>query len=100
VQGTRRAGLPGDHLGFPFLTVGSSRRGVGNYAWGTYWSWDPKETWSLIIWLIYAAFLHARVTGGGTAGAPPSSHRRFLATIMCYLGVNLLLSGLHSYGGG
>ena len=87
--------------GFPFLTVGIITGAAwANYAWGTYWSWDPKETWSLIIWLIYAAFLHARITRGWHGRrAAILSLVGFLATIMCYLGVNLVLSGLHSYGG-
>jgi cytochrome c-type biogenesis protein CcsB len=87
--------------GFPFLTAGIITGAAwANYAWGTYWSWDPKETWSLIVWLVYAAFLHARVTRGwhGTRAAVLSI-AGFLATVMCYLGVNLVLSGLHSYGG-
>ncbi|OYV73447.1 MAG: c-type cytochrome biogenesis protein CcsB, partial [Deltaproteobacteria bacterium 21-66-5] len=51
--------------GFPFLTAGIITGAAwANYAWGTYWSWDPKETWSLIVWLVYAAFLHARITRG------------------------------------
>src|SRR5512134_3955093 len=87
--------------GFPFLTVGIITGAAwANYAWGTYWSWDPKETWSLIVWLVYAAFLHARVTRGWHGKrAAILSIVGFLATIMCYLGVNLVLSGLHSYGG-
>ena len=72
-----------------------------NYAWGTYWSWDPKETWSLIVWFVYAAFLHARFTRGWVGKrAAWLSIAGFAATIFCYLGVNLVLSGLHSYGGG
>jgi cytochrome c-type biogenesis protein CcsB len=71
-----------------------------NVAWGTYWSWDPKETWSLIVWLIYAAYLHARITRGWRGKkAAILSIVGFAATIFCYLGVNLILSGLHSYGG-
>jgi len=87
--------------GFPFLTAGIITGAAwANYAWGTYWSWDPKETWSLIVWLVYAAFLHARVTRGWHGRrAAILSIAGFLATIMCYLGVNLVLSGLHSYGG-
>nr|MDA8414340.1 c-type cytochrome biogenesis protein CcsB [Desulfobacteraceae bacterium] len=51
--------------GFPLLTLGIITGAAwANYAWGTYWSWDPKETWSLIVWFIYAAFLHARITKG------------------------------------
>ncbi len=87
--------------GFPFLTAGIITGAAwANYAWGTYWSWDPKETWSLIVWLVYAAFLHARITRGWYGKrAAVLSIVGFLATIMCYLGVNLVLSGLHSYGG-
>ncbi|MGB3400255.1 MAG: c-type cytochrome biogenesis protein CcsB [Candidatus Deferrimicrobiaceae bacterium] len=87
--------------GFPFLTTGIITGAAwANYAWGTYWSWDPKETWSLIVWLVYAAFLHARITRGWHGRrAAILSIVGFLATIFCYLGVNLVLSGLHSYGG-
>src|SRR5512133_992487 len=50
-------------VGFPLLTLGIVTGAAwANYAWGTYWSWDPKETWSLIVWFVYAAFLHARIT--------------------------------------
>ncbi len=88
-------------FGFPMLTLGIVTGAAwANYAWGTYWSWDPKETWSLIIWFIYAAFLHARFTRGWVGKkAAWLSIWGFAATIFCYLGVNLLLSGLHSYGG-
>ncbi len=89
-------------VGFPLLTVGIVTGAAwANYAWGSYWSWDPKETWSLIVWFIYAAFLHARITRGWVGKrAAILSVIGFIATIFCYLGVNLLLSGLHSYGGG
>ena len=89
-------------LGFPMLTLGIITGAAwANYAWGTYWSWDPKETWSLIVWFIYAAFLHARFTRGWVGRrAAWLSIIGFAATIFCYLGVNLVLSGLHSYGGG
>jgi cytochrome c-type biogenesis protein CcsB len=89
-------------LGFPLLTLGIITGAAwANYAWGSYWSWDPKETWSLIVWFIYAAFLHARITRGWVGKrAAILSIVGFAATIFCYLGVNLLLSGLHSYGGG
>jgi len=88
-------------VGFPLLTLGIITGAAwANYAWGTYWSWDPKETWSLIVWFIYAAFLHARFTKGWVGKrAAWLSIIGFLATVFCYLGVNLLLSGLHSYGG-
>lgn len=88
-------------IGFPLLTLGIITGAAwANYAWGTYWSWDPKETWSLIVWFVYAAFLHARITKGWVGKrAAWLSIIGFAATIFCYLGVNLLLSGLHSYGG-
>jgi len=89
-------------VGFPLLTLGIITGAAwANYAWGTYWSWDPKETWSLIVWFVYAAFLHARFTRGWVGKkAAWLSIIGFGATIFCYLGVNLFLSGLHSYGGG
>jgi cytochrome c-type biogenesis protein CcsB len=88
-------------IGFPLLSLGIITGAAwANYAWGTYWSWDPKETWSLIVWFIYAAFLHARFTRGWVGRrAAWLSIAGFVATIFCYLGVNLILSGLHSYGG-
>jgi cytochrome c-type biogenesis protein CcsB len=88
-------------IGFPLLSLGIITGAAwANYAWGTYWSWDPKETWSLIVWFIYAAFLHARFTRGWVGKrAAWLSVFGFAATIFCYLGVNLILSGLHSYGG-
>ncbi len=88
-------------IGFPLLTIGIVTGAFwANVAWGTYWSWDPKETWSLIVWLIYAAYLHARITRGWSGKrAAILSIVGFAATVFCYLGVNLVLSGLHSYGG-
>jgi len=89
-------------FGFPLLTLGIITGAAwANTAWGTYWSWDPKETWSLIVWLIYAAYLHARLARGwrGKKSALLSIIG-FCATLFCYLGVNLLLSGLHSYATG
>ena len=88
-------------IGFPLLTIGIVTGAFwANVAWGTYWSWDPKETLSLIVWLIYAAYLHARITRGWRGKrAAILSIIGFAATLFCYLGVNLILSGLHSYGG-
>ncbi len=86
-------------LGFPLLTIGIVTGSVwANQAWGTYWSWDPKETWSLITWLIYAAFLHARFAKGfrGRRAALLAVFG-FVSVVFTYLGVNLILSGLHSY---
>lgn len=87
-------------LGFPFLTIGIISGGVwANEAWGSYWSWDPKETWALITWLVFAAYLHARITKGweGKKTAILGSLGFFVIWI-CYLGVNFLGKGLHSYG--
>ena len=87
-------------LGFPFLTIGIISGGVwANEAWGSYWSWDPKETWALITWLIFATYLHARITKGweGKKTALLGGVGFFVIWI-CYLGVNFLGKGLHSYG--
>ena len=87
-------------LGFPFLTIGIISGGVwANEAWGSYWSWDPKETWALITWLVFASYLHARITKGweGKKTAILGSLGFFVIWI-CYLGVNFLGKGLHSYG--
>ncbi len=79
-------------IGFPLLTIGIITGAFwANVAWGTYWSWDPKETWSLIVWLIYAAYLHARITKGWRGNkAAVLSIVGFSATLFCYLGVNLI----------
>ncbi len=86
-------------IGFPMLTVGIITGSLwAQTAWNSYWNWDPKETWSLITWLIYAAYLHVRII----------SHRRgkwanrllaigFLCVLMTFIGVNLVDSGLHTY---
>jgi len=87
-------------LGFPFLTIGIIAGGVwANEAWGSYWSWDPKETWALITWLVFATYLHARLTKGweGRKTAVLGGVGFFVIWI-CYLGVNFLGKGLHSYG--
>jgi cytochrome c-type biogenesis protein CcsB len=86
-------------IGFPMLTLGIVTGAAwANYAWGTYWSWDPKETWSLITWFVYAAFLHARVTRDWRGRkAAILSIVGFVAVLFTYFGVNYLLSGLHSY---
>ena len=87
-------------LGFPFLTIGIISGAVwANEAWGSYWSWDPKETWALITWLMFAVYLHSRLLKGwqGTKAASLGSCGFFVIWI-CYLGVNFLGKGLHSYG--
>jgi cytochrome c-type biogenesis protein CcsB len=87
-------------LGFPLLTIGIIAGAVwANEAWGSYWSWDPKETWALITWLVFAAYLHARITRGWQGRRPALlAASGFLVVWVCYLGVNLLGKGLHSYG--
>ena len=87
-------------LGFPFLTIGIIAGGVwANEAWGSYWSWDPKETWALITWIVFATYLHSRITKGweGKKTALLGGLGFFVIWI-CYLGVNFLGKGLHSYG--
>lgn len=87
-------------LGFPLLTIGIIAGAVwANEAWGSYWSWDPKETWALITWLVFAAYLHARITKGWQGRRPAIlAATGFFVVWVCYLGVNLLGKGLHSYG--
>jgi cytochrome c-type biogenesis protein CcsB len=87
-------------LGFPLLTIGIIAGAVwANEAWGSYWSWDPKETWALITWLVFAAYLHARITRNWQGRKPAIlAATGFVVVWICYLGVNLLGKGLHSYG--
>jgi cytochrome c-type biogenesis protein CcsB len=86
-------------LGFLFLSVGIITGAVwANSAWGRYWGWDPKETWSLITWFVYATLLHARMMRGWRGKRTAIlSIGGFAAVIFTYFGVNLL-PGLHSYG--
>jgi cytochrome c-type biogenesis protein CcsB len=85
-------------MGFIFLSLGIITGAVwANFAWGSYWSWDPKETWSLITWLIYAALLHARLVRGWRGkGIAIMAIAGFVSVLFTYLGVNYLDS-LHSY---
>ncbi len=87
-------------FGFLFLTIGIITGAVwANSAWGKYWSWDPKETWSLITWIIYAVFMHLRLMRGWYGrNMALVSIVGFMAVLFTYFGVNFLLSGLHSYG--
>ncbi len=88
-------------IGFPIFTLGGLIFGAiwADQAWGVYWSWDPKETWSLITWFIYAFYLHSRMIRGWRGKKVAIvAVIGFMAVIFTYLGVNLLLSGLHSYG--
>ena len=86
-------------FGFIFLGLGIITGAVwANSAWGTYWSWDPKETWSLITWFIYAIYLHTRLMRAwGKTALAWIALVGFLAVIFTYFGVNYLISGLHSY---
>ena len=87
-------------IGFVLLTLGLISGAVwANEAWGTWWSWDPKETWAFISWLFYAAYLHMRISKGWQGRRPALlASGGFLVVLVCYLGVNFLGIGLHSYG--
>ena len=87
-------------LGFPCLTIGIIAGGVwANEAWGSYWSWDPKETWALITWIVFATYLHSRITKGWEGKKTAIlGGLGFIIIWICYLGVNFLGKGLHSYG--
>ena len=84
---------------FPFLTIGLTTGAVwAKNAWGRYWSWDPKETWALITWLIYAAYLHLRLNKNWQGKkAAILNIIGFLCVLFTFLGVNYLMKGLHSY---
>jgi cytochrome c-type biogenesis protein CcsB len=87
-------------FGFPLLTIGIIAGAVwANEAWGSYWSWDPKETWALITWLVFASYLHARITKSWQGRKPAIiASFGFIVVWVCYLGVNFLGKGLHTYG--
>lgn len=86
-------------IGFPFVTLGIILGAIwANYAWGGYWSWDPKETWSLIVWFIYAGYFHGRLVRGWRGRKTAYfSIIGFLAVIFLYWGVSFVLPGLHAY---
>jgi cytochrome c-type biogenesis protein CcsB len=87
-------------VGFAFFTIATVLGALwAAEAWGGYWSWDPKETWALIVWLNYAAWLHMRLMKGLRGGvAAWWACIGLLVTTFAFLGVNMFLSGLHSYG--
>ena len=87
-------------LGFVLLTLGLITGAIwANEAWGTWWSWDPKETWAFISWLFYAAYLHMRISRGWQGRRPALlATSGFFVVLICYIGVNFLGVGLHSYG--
>nr|WQA10926.1 cytochrome c heme attachment protein [Streptosarcina sp. YL-2023a] len=86
-------------IGFPLLTIGILSGAVwANEAWGSYWSWDPKETWAFITWLVFAIYLHIRITKGWEGKIPAIiASFGFFVVWVCYLGVNILGKGLHAY---
>ena len=86
-------------LGYPLHTLGIITGAIwANSCWGRYWSWDPKETWAFVTWIIYSICLHLRFTAGWQgAWAAWAAIAGFLSVLFTYLGVNYLLEGLHSY---
>ena len=86
-------------FGFPLMTMGIISGAVwANTAWGGYWRWDPKETWALVTWFLYAALLHGRLTVGWRGRrAAVFAILGFLCLLFTFLGVNLLLSGEHTF---
>jgi cytochrome c-type biogenesis protein CcsB len=87
-------------VGFPLFTLGGLVLGMvwAHKAWGAYWSWDPKEVWSLVTWFVYALYLHTRLVMGWKGRRSAAiAVLGFLAALFTYFGVNYLLSGLHSY---
>lgn len=87
-------------VGFPLFTLGGLVFGMvwAYKAWGSYWSWDPKEVWSLVTWFVFALYLHTRVVMGWKGRRSAAIViLGFLAALFTYFGVNYLLSGLHSY---
>ncbi len=87
-------------VGFVLLTLGLITGAIwANEAWGTWWSWDPKETWAFISWLFYAAYLHMRISRGWQGRRPAIlASSGFFVVLICYVGVNFFGVGLHSYG--
>lgn len=89
-------------VAFPVWTIGPLILGAvwAEVSWGRYWNWDPKETWALITWLAYAAYLHARATAGWKGSkASVVSLIGYGTVLFSYFAVNLIFNGLHSYGG-
>lgn len=85
-------------IGLPFLTIMLVTGAVwAEYAWGRFWSWDPKETWALVTWLVYAAYLHIRLRNVSAKTAAVLNVVGFAAVVFTFFGVSYLLPGLHSY---
>ncbi len=88
-------------IGYPLFTAGALIFGAiwAQYAWGSYWSWDPKETWALVTWVVYTVYLHVRIIMKKSGKTPAFiAIIGFAFTMFTYFGVNYLLTGLHSYG--
>jgi cytochrome c-type biogenesis protein CcsB len=88
-------------VGFPMLGLGIALGAWwANSAWGRYWGWDPKETWAFVSWVVYAAYLHARVTAGWKGRAAAAVALVGYGTMLFnFIGVNIFLTGFHSYAG-
>ena len=88
-------------FGFPLWTFTVAAGAIwAQYAWGRYWGWDPKETWALVTWVVYACYLHARSTAGWKGRRAAGLAVLGVATFWFnFVGINLLVSGLHSYAG-
>ena len=86
-------------LGFPLLTLGILSGSIwANASWGSFWSWDPKETWALANWIIFAIYLHSRFVKGWQGSKPAIiACFGFFTLLICFLGVNVLGKGLHNY---
>lgn len=86
-------------LGFPLLTVGIITGSIwAEYAWGSYWSWDPKETWSLITWIVYAIIMHNRLAIGWRGRKTAYMMiLGFTSVLVTFVGVSFFVGGLHSY---
>ncbi|MFW6181646.1 MAG: cytochrome c biogenesis protein CcsA [Spirochaetota bacterium] len=87
-------------IGYPVFTAGALIFGAvwAQYAWGRYWAWDPKETWALVTWVVYTAYLHVRFTARNREGAAAVlAVLGFCFTMFTFFGVNYLLPSLHSY---
>lgn len=85
-------------VGFLLLTLGIASGSIwAHYAWGRYWGWDPKEVWALITWLYYLLFFHLRLVGAKKKTQAYLAIIGLFVILFTFLGVNFLLSGLHSY---
>lgn len=86
------------YIGFPLLTVGIITGSIwAKYAWGGYWSWDPKEIWSLVTWIVYLIYIHYSIKGKSIRFLSYLALIGFISIMITYLGVNFIMPGLHSY---